>query len=92
MRQEINSFLWRRLKAAASPLIGGASKTTGFTGGRLFRPALKSERQLYIQIFSDREFAETPISDPKKLCLSNEELACYFSTLNSTDTMSGSYT
>jgi hypothetical protein len=26
----------RRLKAAASPLIGGASKTTGFTGGRLF--------------------------------------------------------
>jgi hypothetical protein len=25
----------RRLKAAASPLIGGASKTTGFTGGRL---------------------------------------------------------
>jgi hypothetical protein len=35
MRQEINSFLWRRLKAAASPLIGGASKTTGFTGGRL---------------------------------------------------------
>jgi hypothetical protein len=32
----------RRLKAAASPLPGGVSKTTGFTGGRLSLPSRRS--------------------------------------------------